>query len=692
MTNIDLSQYKAKPTETILEHNQELLSRYHQLLLLGCIPDNIKGVLRKACECHDFGKVNPEFQKRVMSNTKFDAESEIYHNILSIFLMARDWFASDEEYYQCMNVVLNHHNYCNPYDVIANQKTLIQSLLNGFNVQTIKRRCIESIKDYSDDMDTALTRGFLMKLDYSASSHSVVEIENDFLQKSIDGFYVRKNYQRNDLQEYAKNHSNENMILVASTGSGKTEAALEWAGNHKTFYFLPLMALNNSIYHRTRDIVEQTNSEKIGLLHSNNLNVYMNTLSDDSEILSQYQQVRQLSMPVTISTLDQLFDFVFKYKGSELKLATLSYSRIIIDEIQAYDAFVLSRLMTGLKVLTSLGVKVCIITATLPAFIREQLEDILGVKTQVFLNNTVRHNVKMFKKRLSADDVFNYRQKNLNKKILVVCNSVKKSQAMYKNLQELGIDNVNLLHSKFNKNHRNVKEHLITDAGKTENTTPCIWISTQIVEAGLDIDFDCLFTELSDLSALFQRMGRCNRKGLKDISDYNCFVYTELEPYLVGKVVDETMYQISKTALLSINGLLTEAKKQELVENSFTMDSVKHSHYYTQFNAEMSKLYYLKYADLEKKEVEFRDIKETSLIIPLSVYKDNIDFIADCLNILNNPQNSYLTRIKAMQEIKNLTLSMEKHKVKKAIGVIEISSYEKIFVVDCFYDENIGLV
>lgn len=47
-------------------------------------------------------------------------------------------------------------------------------------------------------------------------------------------------------------------------------------------------------------------------------------------------EVKKLSMPLTVTTMDQLFDFVFKYNGYEMKLTTFSYSKIVIDEIQMY--------------------------------------------------------------------------------------------------------------------------------------------------------------------------------------------------------------------------------------------------------------------------------------------------------------------------------------------------------------------
>ena len=105
--------------------------------------------------------------------------------------------------------------------------------------------------------------------------------------------------------------------------------------------------------------------------------------------------------------------------------------------------------------------------------------------------------------------------------MLVICNTVKKAQQLYKEIKQKipeeeisGVkNNVNLLHSSFIKKDRTKKEEAILNLGKGENETEYgLWICTQVVEASLDIDFDILITELSDLNGLFQRMGRCYRK------------------------------------------------------------------------------------------------------------------------------------------------------------------------------------
>ena len=83
-----------------------------------------------------------------------------------------------------------------------------------------------------------------------------------------------------------------------------------------------------------------------------------------------------------------------------------------------------------------------------------------------------------------------------------------------------------MLHSQFIRKDRRDKEEQILEVGKEGSKEKGIWITTQVVEASLDIDFDILITELSDLNSLFQRMGRCFRKREFNSEGYNCYVYT----------------------------------------------------------------------------------------------------------------------------------------------------------------------
>ena len=170
------------------------------------------------------------------------------------------------------------------------------------------------------------------------------------------------------MQQFMTKNKEQNVILKAQTGLGKTEAALLWIGNSKGFFTLPLRSATNSIFERlTNQIISTENKTKIGLLHSNFKDVYIeNYDGNESEILKYITSTRQFSLSVTVCTIDQLFDFVFKAAGFEMKLATLSYSKIVIDEVQMYSPELIGYLLWGLKQITEFGGKFSIITATFP--------------------------------------------------------------------------------------------------------------------------------------------------------------------------------------------------------------------------------------------------------------------------------------------------------------------------------------
>lgn len=137
---------------------------------------------------------------------------------------------------------------------------------------------------------------------------------------------------------------------------GKTEAGLLWIGDNKGFFILPLRTAINAIYDRVRkNIIHEKDLEhRLSILHSSSLEYYLNNLEnkkvDENFDLLEYENVgKQLSIPLNISTMDQLFDFVFKYQGYELKLTTLSYSKIVIDEIQMYSPELLAYLIYGIE-------------------------------------------------------------------------------------------------------------------------------------------------------------------------------------------------------------------------------------------------------------------------------------------------------------------------------------------------------
>ena len=93
-------------------------------------------------------------------------------------------------------------------------------------------------------------------------------------------------------------------------------------------------------------------------------------------------------------------------------------------------------------------------------------------------------------------------------------------------MKEKQADCISLLHSRFIYKDRNKKEENIKEFSKNKQEKG-IWITTQIVEASLDIDFDYLYTEMSTLDSLFQRLGRCFRSREYDKEEPNVWIYNK---------------------------------------------------------------------------------------------------------------------------------------------------------------------
>lgn len=76
------------------------------------------------------------------------------------------------------------------------------------------------------------------------------------ISKFVENFMNNQNFKLNDLQQFAKINHNKNVIVIGSTGMGKTEAALLWSNHDKTFFTLPLRISINAIYDRIKETIE----------------------------------------------------------------------------------------------------------------------------------------------------------------------------------------------------------------------------------------------------------------------------------------------------------------------------------------------------------------------------------------------------------------------------------------------------
>ena len=268
---------------------------------------------------------------------------------------------------------------------------------------------------------------------------------------------------------------------------------------------------------------------------------------------------------------------------------------------------------------------------------------------------------------------------------------------------------MHILHSRFIKEERAEKEKEILEFGRTYDENgeldiqSGIWISTSLVEASLDIDFDYLFTELQDLNSLFQRLGRCNRKGKKDITEPNCFVYLDVDHYILsssGGFVDETIYSISRQAMQTVDGPLSEAQKLKLLNTYLTMENLKESDYYRGENGYKRTMEWIRDIapyQYQKNEKKLRNILSVD-IIPSPVYEKKKDLIEKMAEVFENENSGILEHIKAKEEIMKYSVSIPywqwlrycgavKKGIAEAYPLIRLGRYGEISVIECCYDD-----
>lgn len=710
---------KSNPIETIQEHTDKLLENLNLLKKLygNKILKNVDFdkerfwvLLEIVCKYHDLGKVYTPFQNMIRKNlkepllkTEFDYESIKHEQLSPMFIPVQKYNLTKDEKKLVYQAIYYHHeregkDIDNVYvqeiiekDIVPQLEKIkfeipyeIQEHMNCMYIKYVQSR--NRIKE-NDSLyiEYCLLKGILHRLDHSSSAEMEVEentLEN--IAKYVDEFMKKRSYHKNDLQEFCKQNSNNNLLVIGSTGMGKTEASLLWSNGGKTFFTLPIRTSINAIYDR---IQEDIGYPYIGLLHSTALD-YLEEKDEFDNQEELYNQSRNLYKKITACTIDQIFPFVFKYKGYEKMYATLSYSKIIIDEIQAYSPEIVAILIKGLEMVYKIGGNFMIMTATLPRIYKDELEK-LGINFQFdkFIKQTQRHKIKLENKDI-LEDIDSIKEQAKNSKVLIIANTVNKAIELYSKLQEKEIDNVNLLHSRFIYNDRSKKEEQIKEFSQNREENG-IWITTQIVEASLDIDFDYLYTEMSTLDSLFQRLGRCYRNREYKNEEENIHIYIK-NMSGIKYIYDEEINERSIALLKEYDGMiLDEDIKVNLVDKLYSEDMLEGTNFLKKFRSGMAVLNNIIDYQTGKKEAQklLRNIENIN-VIPKKIYEENIYLFENYAK-----ETNYKERHNLKRKIDKLTISISQSQQRKLFDRLTINPYIKeLWIADLKYDDKIGLI
>ena len=710
---------KSNPIETIEEHTNKLLENMKLLKKLYGIQILDKAsfdkerfwvLLEIVCKYHDLGKVYTPFQniirknlKDQLLNTEFNYEIVKHEQLSPMFIPVEKYNLSKDEKKLVYQAIYYHHerdskDINNIYvqeilekDIIPQLEKIkseipyeIEENMNCMYIKYIQSR--NRIKE-NDSLfiEYCLLKGILHRLDHSSSAE--MKVEEDTLENIanyVDEFMKKRNYHKNDLQEFSSRNSNNNLLVIGSTGMGKTEASLFWSNGGKTFFTLPIRTSINAIYDR---IKEDIGYPYIGLLHSTALD-YLEEKDEFDNQEEVYNQSRNLYKKVTACTIDQIFPFVFKYKGYEKMYATLSYSKIIIDEIQAYSPEIVAIIIKGLEMIYKIGGNFMIMTATLPRIYKNELEK-LGIKVEFskFIKQTQRHKIKLEDKDI-LEDIEIIKKQAQNNKVLVIVNTVNKAIELYLKLENEKLCNVNLLHSRFIYKDRNKKEEQIKEFSKNREEKG-IWITTQIVEASLDIDFNYLYTEMSTLDSLFQRLGRCYRSREYKGKDENIHIYIK-NMSGVKYIYDEEINSKSIELLKEYDGMLLEENiKVDLVDKLYSEDMLEGTKFLKDFRSGMTVLNNIIDYQTGKKEAQklLRNIENIN-VIPKNIYEENLNIFKNYAKELNYKERHNLKR-----KIDKLIISISQSQRRQLFDRLTMNPYiNDLWIADLKYNDKIGLI
>jgi len=299
--------------------------------------------------------------------------------------------------------------------------------------------------------------------------------------------------------------------LTVPTGGGKTLASLAFALEHakkhgkvRIIYVIPF----TSIIEQNARVFRNMVGKDAVLEH------HCNYIQDESDWKIRLA-TDNWDSPIVVTTNVQFFDSFHASSPARCrKLHNIAESIVIFDEVQAIP---IEKLKPCIEVIRELsfnyGVTSLLCTATQPALgyskdfksglknVREIVQDIPS------LFSSLKRTEESFIGELDIESVA--ARLSGYKQVLCIVNTRSEAREMYEALSES--EGNYHLSALMHPAHRTKILNEIRE--KLEKNRPCRVVSTQLIEAGVDVDFPCVYREISGIDSIAQAAGRCNRNG-----------------------------------------------------------------------------------------------------------------------------------------------------------------------------------
>ncbi len=369
----------------------------------------------------------------------------------------------------------------------------------------------------------------------------------------------------NDLRSSLSLRANEKAseikqgLVMASlpTGSGKTLLTTRFAlanaiSSHKKDRIFYITAFLSVLEQNANEIRGFFDDDSLILEHHSNVVQEVEEGEDEERTSLNYYLQNSWEVPCILTTMVQYANTQFKGRSANIRrFCKYINSVIIIDEVQSMPLKMtyMHNLMTNFMS-EIMGAVIVHATATQPVLDSSQLkykaifnatfpsiakvcddEASLFKRTrQYYLDNEYDEGGTFDLESLSEDILAKLDEKD---SILIILNTKKAVNALYQRLKEGELEDVDLVQLSTNKtaDHR-LREiayikKVLADIRQAKTDKKIICISTALIEAGVDVDFEVVYRSLAPVPSLIQSMGRCNREGKMDFGEFYIFDYKD---------------------------------------------------------------------------------------------------------------------------------------------------------------------
>lgn len=355
-----------------------------------------------------------------------------------------------------------------------------------------------------------------------------------YLDKLSGGITSTVNTIRSEVREHCRVAAGRPpgfFSLNVPTGGGKTLSSLEFAVRHAELHSLDRVIVAvpfTSIIEQNADVYREVFrgfSEETVIEHHSNLN-------PNNETTANRLQTENWDAPIVVTTNVQLFESLFATRTSLCrKLHRIARSVIVLDEAQALPIELLTPTLMALKELVDVyGCSVVLCTATQPALNHREdfdigLENVRPIIPDANELHDRLQRTKVTVRGVIGDDQLGNELLD-HDQVLCIVNTRAEAARIY---QALGNDNGNVhLSTRMCGEHRSRRIHAIRE--RLDTGAICRVVSTQLIEAGVDVDFPKVYRAMCGLDSLAQAAGRCNREGRLDVGRVYLFETDTLPP------------------------------------------------------------------------------------------------------------------------------------------------------------------